>query len=563
MKFLKINIFRFILYFFILCLILWYGTKLIILPDFKQLQLNENRKNVEVLISRMDTNIQNIKKIINDYSEWDDTYLFMQIQDGQYIYDNFREGTSTLEDLDVDFIIYADLDNKVLFSKYTKNFSKSTNIFEKEILDYLTRFNNFYSLYLYKNKPLYLIKSEILKSDQTGIANGHIIAGKFITDERLAKLTNIFSKTSLVIQKQHFRKQEEFSLGNLTKVNVSTKIEDTVTNSFNFTNNEKFLFSIQTTNQKDIINHGKKTVLYFNLVLSSFLFIVFYLLYKNQKAIERYNEELEIKVEEKTKELSELNNNLEEKVKEEVSKNIQKELILFEQSKMANLGAMIGNIAHQWRQPLSIISTIASGIQVKVNLNTLNTKNLNEDMDNIVNKTKYLSESINTFRDFLKEGKEVREFIIEERIDISLKIVGLALRDNSIKLINNIDYSKQTKLVMAVGELTEVIINIINNAKDAALENKIKDPWIKLELKTDNNTATITIEDNAGGIPKDVMPKIFDEYFTTKNEKAGTGLGLHICYKIIKESLKGEIFAQNTDNGAKFFIKLPLNPEQR
>jgi signal transduction histidine kinase len=179
-------------------------------------------------------------------------------------------------------------------------------------------------------------------------------------------------------------------------------------------------------------------------------------------------------------------------------------------------------------------------------------------MEAIVHKVEYLSENINTFRDFLREKKEVKEVILEERIDVALKVVNLALKDNFIKLVNNIDYSKKTHLVMSGGELVEVIINVINNAKDALIEKSIKSPWVELNLFVKDEYIQITIEDNAGGIPDDVLPKVFDEYFSTKDETIGTGLGLYMSYKIITDSLKGKIYVKNTDNGAKFFIEIPF-----
>ncbi|MCK5294124.1 MAG: HAMP domain-containing histidine kinase, partial [Arcobacteraceae bacterium] len=215
--------------------------------------------------------------------------------------------------------------------------------------------------------------------------------------------------------------------------------------------------------------------------------------------------------------------------------------------------------AHQWRQPLSAISTMASGIKVEEELNVLDTKQLSEKMDLILTKTEYLSETIDTFRDFIKEEKETKEVILQERIDAALDIVGMVLKDNQIKLNKNLDYSSPIKITMIVGELTQVIINIINNAKDVISEKKIIKPYIDLNLIKQNKKAIITIEDNAGGIPEEIIDKIFDPYFTTKHESQGTGLGLHMSRKIIFESLKGKLYVENTDIGAKFFIELPLN----
>jgi signal transduction histidine kinase len=231
---------------------------------------------------------------------------------------------------------------------------------------------------------------------------------------------------------------------------------------------------------------------------------------------------------------------------------------LIEQSKQASLGEMIGNIAHQWRQPLSSISTITSSIALRYEHNLIDAKELNKLTDKVIENTVYLSETIDTFRNYIKEDKQRRRVILQDRIDMALSIVSLPLKDNNITLINNIDYNNKIDIVLVIGELSQVIINIMNNAKDALLETKPQNPTIEISLNIKNSRAIITIEDNGGGIPMDILPKIFEPYFTTKHQAQGTGLGLHMSYKIVTESLDGKIYAKNTDVGAKFFIELPL-----
>ena len=237
---------------------------------------------------------------------------------------------------------------------------------------------------------------------------------------------------------------------------------------------------------------------------------------------------------------------------------IVREKQLEDHLKMAQMGSMIGNIAHQWRQPLNNIATIVTGVQVEQELEILSSEQLNKYMNDVSEITQYLSDTIRTFRNFLKEKKEYREIILQDRIDIALKIVNVTLKDNGIELKKLINYDKPIKIKMFVGELEEVIINIINNAKDALKEKGIKKPWVELAVLEKGSQILITIEDNAGGIPNDIKPKIFDEYFSTKDESTGTGLGLYMSKRIIHESLKGKLYVENTLNGAKFFIELPL-----
>ncbi|WP_129006703.1 sensor histidine kinase [Arcobacter sp. CECT 8983] len=245
--------------------------------------------------------------------------------------------------------------------------------------------------------------------------------------------------------------------------------------------------------------------------------------------------------------------------KNSLNKIIKKDKQLLEQMKLAQMGEMIGNIAHQWRQPLSTISTAASGLKMKHEFGMLEENDIPEFTDTIVTNTKYLSETIDTFRDFIKEEKETKEIVIQERIDETLKIVRASLENSYIKLINNIDYEKPLKVEIVAEELAQVLINILNNAKDVIIQRKIEEGTITIDLIQGNKNFKITVEDNAKGIEEDVLPKIFDPYFTTKHQFHGTGLGLYMSKLIVEKHLFGRLEAENTNEGAKFIITIPLS----
>jgi signal transduction histidine kinase/predicted transcriptional regulator len=249
-------------------------------------------------------------------------------------------------------------------------------------------------------------------------------------------------------------------------------------------------------------------------------------------------------------EITKLNNDLKEQ-------NFLQQELLFSQAKMAQMGEMIGNIAHQWRQPLSTISTSASGIELEDEYGTLSKEQLKKFTNLIIEQSDYLSKTIDTFRNFIKEKKELKRLHLQERIDIALNIVTTTLHNKHINIINEIDYNTSIYYDMVAGEIEQVIINIINNSKDALLEKNIDNPWVKISLNIDEKSLFICIEDNAGGIPENILPNVFNQYFTTKDESTGTGLGLFMSKKIIEESFNGEIFAENTESGAKFYIKIP------
>jgi signal transduction histidine kinase len=325
-----------------------------------------------------------------------------------------------------------------------------------------------------------------------------------------------------------------------------------------------FVFYHDSQELKDINRELYKRLIIFGFIIT-LITLIFYKI-SSQKALlkeevrkqtekfQKANQELESK----TQQLNELNNSLEDKIKSEIDKNRQKEFELMEASKMVQMGEMIGNIAHQWRQPLSVISTISTGIQLNKELDMLDESTLIPSMEKINSSAQYLSETINTFRNFIKEKKELKIQTVQENIKNALDIVGTVLKDVNIQLIKEIE-DESIKVYIVSGELPQVIINIINNAKDIILEKEIKDGWVKITLYKDNDKAVITIEDNGGGVPEEILSKIFNPYFSTKEENIGTGLGLHMSKRIVLESLKGNLYVKNSAFGALFFIEIPLN----
>ncbi len=237
----------------------------------------------------------------------------------------------------------------------------------------------------------------------------------------------------------------------------------------------------------------------------------------------------------------------------------QQEINMLIQSKNAQLGDMIGNIAHQWRQPLSTISMAATGIQVKKEIKNISLEEENKMLDTINQNAQFLSKTIDTFRNYIQEKKELKIVVLQDRINMAINIVTASLKDNNIKLINNTHNLEPIKIELIVGELSQVIINLLNNAKDIIKEKKVNNGWIKVDLVKADNNAVIIIEDNGGGIPLEIMDKIFDPYFTTKHQSVGTGLGLHMSKDIIEKSLKGKLAVRNSENGARFTITLPIN----
>ncbi|MEA3512059.1 MAG: HAMP domain-containing sensor histidine kinase [Campylobacterota bacterium] len=235
---------------------------------------------------------------------------------------------------------------------------------------------------------------------------------------------------------------------------------------------------------------------------------------------------------------------------------------ILEQAKLAQMGEMIGNIAHQWRQPLNSISTVASSVNINIEYDMLNIEELSTQMDIILKNVNYLSDTIDTFRDFIKDEESTpKEIILQENISETLKIVSASLDNNFITIINNINNKEDITLKIIPGALSQVLMNIINNSKDAIVINEIENSFIKIDAEIKEKNIIITIEDNAGGVPNNIKNKIFNPYFTTKHQSQGTGLGLYMSKKIVEEHLNGKLYLKNTEDGAKFFINIPIRIE--
>ncbi len=263
-------------------------------------------------------------------------------------------------------------------------------------------------------------------------------------------------------------------------------------------------------------------------------------------------------------ELKELNSKLEIKIKKEVKKSNTIEEKLFESEKLASMGEMIGNIAHQWRQPLSVISTGATGMILQKEVGILNEDKIIETCNSINNNAQYLSKTIDDFTNFIKGENIKKTFNLENKIDSFLKLIEGSSKNNNIKII--LDLQKNITINSYENELTQCLMNLYNNAKDALVDNVDVYRYIFIKTRIENDKIIIKIKDNAKGISKNIMPKIFDPYFTTKHQSKGTGLGLHMTYNLIVNGMDGKIEVENTKyeyegkeyTGAMFTITLPI-----
>jgi signal transduction histidine kinase len=302
---------------------------------------------------------------------------------------------------------------------------------------------------------------------------------------------------------------------------------------------------------------------YFWEVLGILILILIAFIHRNF-TLKNLNKSLEFKVEEKTKKLNEINKNLEDLVQKKTKELIQKENILNHQSKMAAMGEMIENIAHQWRQPLSVISTVATGSKLKKELGLLSDEDFYETMNIINNSSQHLSKTIDDFRNFFNNDKEVVAFNIDIPIDKVLYLIDSKLKNRNITVVKNIQEIYATGLE---NEFIQVILNIINNSMDALEDKKNIHKFIFINTYKKNNYIVIEIKDNAEGIKENILDRIFEPYFTTKHKSQGTGIGLYMSLEIIEKHMNGKLSVSNKNyiykdvkyKGAEFKIELPLD----
>lgn len=431
-----------------------------------------------------------------------------------------------------------------------------------------------YSDFLYTNKSMIDFKPDIALKFRNASLKGWEEA--FNNIEETARL--IFTKYNtqdLRLEELIFEANELKKLAYLNNIPLGDVKEEKIQRIYDLYNIMGFIqkeFKVEEfiafknsnkLNEWFILNFGD----YYNLSsLFKFLFIVsiiFFVIFYRQYLLKNGNKRLKSLVKLKTKRLHDVNKKLANKIKKELEINLEKDRILAQQQKMISMGQMIENIAHQWRQPLSIISTRASTLKLKNDLNMLENKELNEALEQIVSTSNYLSQTIDDFRYFFKPQKEKAIFSLSLAIQKSIELTKLSLEQNDIKVIFK---EREINIYGYETELIQVFINAINNSKDAFFEKNIKDKLILINLKIIKDRVHIEFLDNALGVPEMIINKIFEPYFTTKHQYNGTGIGLYMSSEIITKHMKGSIFMVNCDftyeqqlyKGAKLTIVLDI-----
>lgn len=253
---------------------------------------------------------------------------------------------------------------------------------------------------------------------------------------------------------------------------------------------------------------------------------------------------------------------LEKQIQQEIEENRKKDVVMFQHARLAQMGEMINNIAHQWRQPLSMVSAIVQNIHFKYQLKKLDDAFMDQNIDEIKKILRQMSQTITDFQNFFHPNKEKEEFFIEDSIDHTIDLLDHSMEKQDIEFIR----SERNDLMHVMGypnEFAQTFLNLFSNAKDALLANDLyENRCIYIDTEMLDETYRVSIYDNAGGISEDVIGKVFNPYFTTKEQGKGTGIGLYMCKQIIEKNMGGSISVQNKtlengEKGAEFIIELP------
>ncbi len=290
-----------------------------------------------------------------------------------------------------------------------------------------------------------------------------------------------------------------------------------------------------------------------------------------EAALKKANEELELRVAERTTELEKSRMELEaqnenllktyRELEEETKQRIQaveelreKERILIQQGRMAAMGEMLGNIAHQWRQPLNVLGMIIQQLGLSFQAGEVSRELLEKNVGKAMEIVLHLSQTIEDFREFSSQDKVKSLFSVKEAIAKTVSLIGESFREQHIDI--DVSISGEPQACGYPSEYAQVLLNVLINARDALMERGTKDALITVRSRTEKGKALVVIADNGGGIEENIIDKIFDPYFTTKELGKGSGVGLFMAKTIIEKNMGGRISARNVGGGAEFRIEV-------
>ena len=508
---------------------------------------DERIKNILLNNESGDYNLDKLSQKMREYTNFKNVWFHIINKDGFSVYRSWTNNKNDkIENFRLDLqelLKNPSLKSSISVGIYDITFKSMIPLYKNDkfigILESITHFNSITKELTDSHgvEPIILVNSIFTKQlENNGFTKiflqNHYIANLFVSKKILDYLEHKEIDDFLGI-KNHIIKDEKLII-NVPIIENGIKLANILI--------FKDLNQIDISEIIEFKKHAFFYLIAFLLFLCFTIFIIGYYLY--------------------TKRLKELNIILQQTIHEEITKNYEKNKILFQQNKMAAMGEMIANIAHQWRQPLSMITTVASSVKLKKELGVLEEEDCDEAFTHIVETANYLSNTIDDFQYYFSPNKSKNNFNTKDLIDKALKLCKMDFKEKNIHIIKNVD---NLKLVNFENELLQVIINILNNAKDELFKKDIE-RYIFINAYKEDGNYFINIKDNAGGISEEIIDRIFEPYFTTKHKSKGTGLGLYMSQEIMIKHIGGTIGVFNEKytykdedfTGARFEIIIPL-----
>lgn len=526
------------------------------------LSLSNNSDLINIFQNQRQYNaVNNLSKVLADSTDYKNVWIQLINTEGQSIYrswDNSKgDSLSTIRGDVQKVLTTKQMVKSISVGKYTISFKSMTPIFDGEkfvgIIEVITHFNslsnklaidNIDSLFIADKK----FKNQLKKAVTKRFIDGYYIANLEPSTSMLEFLEN--NNIDKLIAIDDFKILDD-------NIVTSYRIKDESNNVIGYA---LLKYRLSAVNNQDI-NTFAVLIKFFTFVLLAFVVGVIYLfkLYKDSKETEedlenmqKYEAILKQKVIEKTHELADLNATLEERIRIELEKNKNQDIMLQQQSKLAAIGEMIDAVAHQWKQPINIIKMRVDTLGYDFTDKLVNQEYITDFQTKIFHQIKHMTDTLDGFRSFFRPNKELKEFDMKIAVDKVL----LLIKDEFIKHQINIDVNviQNFQLLGMENEFKHLILNILNNAKDAFYDNNIENRNITINILLDDKSKKIEICDNAGGIPSEIIEHIFKANVTTKEQGKGTGIGLYMSSQIAVKH-HGTLSAINIENGAKFIFE--------
>jgi C4-dicarboxylate-specific signal transduction histidine kinase len=255
---------------------------------------------------------------------------------------------------------------------------------------------------------------------------------------------------------------------------------------------------------------------------------------------------------EKKMEVETVNHTLEERVAAEVNSNLEKDRIMLIKSREAAMGEMVSGIAHQWKQPLNNLSLVIQEVQYEYRDGTLQEADFYKSVDTCLDLIQHMSTTIDEFRTFFVPQDGSKQFSLAHEASIAVKLASAGLEKYGVKIINNVE--EDSLLTGSPNECSQVILSLLQNAQEVFQDRKIAEPVLSIRIYREDNKAILTVTDNAGGIPAELLGTLFDAYITSKEN--GSGIGLYLSRLIVEKKLGGSISARNIEGGAEFKVEI-------